>query len=119
MVGLVREALEQGDLLYPGTPWLFPTRNKLRQVKATSTWRERALPSETGHILRHTYRTIAQRVGIDKIDARLLLDHKVPGIDGVYIHEKALFDRLLASQEQMSTAIRELLAGNNDLNHFE
>ena len=109
MVRLVADALERGDMMYPDAPWLFPTRNKQGQVNATATWRERSMPSDTGHILRHTYRTIAQRVGIDKIDARLLLDHKVPGIDGVYIHEKALFDRLLASQEQMSVAILELL----------
>lgn len=109
IVGLVREALQLGDMLFPGTPWLFPTRNKRGQVKATTTWSERTLPSQTGHILRHTYRTIAQRIGLDKIDARLLLDHKVPGIDGVYIHEKALFDRLLASQERMTVAIIELL----------
>ena len=54
---------------------------------------------------------MAPRVGIDKIDARLLLDHKVPDIDGVYIHEKALFDRLLASQERMTAAIVGLLNG--------
>ena len=109
MVGIVRQALELGEILFPGTAWLFPSRNKQGQVKATATWNERSLPSQTGHILRHTYRTVAQRVGIDKIDARLLLDHKVSGIDGVYIHEKALFDRLLASQEQMTTAILNLL----------
>jgi len=109
MVGLVRAALQIGDQMFPGTEWLFPTRNKKGDVTATATWRERTLPSETGHILRHTFRTIAQRVGIDKIDARLLLDHRVPGIDGVYIHEKALFDRLLASQERMTAAIRDLV----------
>lgn len=109
MVDLVREAIEMGDRLFPDPEWLFPTRNKDGKIAATSTWKERTLPSETGHILRHTYRTIAQRVGIDKIDARLLLDHKVPGIDGVYIHEKALFDRLLASQERMSVAILGLI----------
>jgi len=109
MVALVREALEAGDMLFPGSPWLFPTRNKQGQVKATATWKERTLPNETGHILRHTYRTIAQRTGIDQIDARLLLDHKVLGIDGVYIHEKALFDRLVAAQERMSAAILQLL----------
>ena len=65
--------------------------------------RAKSLPSETGHILRHTYRTIAQRITLDKIEARLLLDHTVPGIDGIYIHEKALFDRLLAAQEKMSS----------------
>ena len=111
MVRLVQEALDFGDALFPRSEWLFPTRNKQGVVKATATWKERTLPSETGHILRHTYRTVAQRIGIDKIDARLLLDHNVPGIDGVYIHEKALFDRLLASQEQMTSAILELLNG--------
>jgi len=109
MVALVRQALEQGDVLYPEVEWLFPTRNKQGRVQATTTWKERILPSQTGHILRHTYRTIAQRVGLDKIDARLLLDHKVQGIDGVYIHEKALFDRLLAAQERMTAAIVNLL----------
>lgn len=39
----------------------------------------------------------------------MLLDHTVRGIDGVYIHEKALFDRLLAAQERMSDAISLLL----------
>ena len=110
MVKLVCEALELGDALFPRSKWLFPTRNKQGVVIATATWKERILPSETGHILRHTYRTMAQRVGIDKIDARLLLDHKVPGIDGVYIHEKALFDRLLASQERMSAAILRMIS---------
>ena len=77
-------------------------------VIATQVWREKTLPSETGHILRHTFRTIAQRVGIDKIETRLLLDHTVPGIDGVYIHEKALFDKLLSAQERMTAAILAL-----------
>ena len=45
--------------------------------------------------------TIAQRIGINPIDARLLLDHTVSGVDGVYIHETALFDRLVAEQERM------------------
>jgi hypothetical protein len=72
------------------------------------------LPSETGHILRHTYRTTAQRIGLDKIDARLLLDHTVPGIDGVYIHENALFDRLLEAQQRMSAALGAQLLTTND-----
>jgi integrase len=111
MVGVIRRTLESGDVLFPKSPWLFPTSGRRGETKATVVWKERTLPSETGHILRHTYRTIAQRVGIDKIDARMLLDHKVPGIDGVYVHEKALFDRLLASQEQMSCAILGLIDG--------
>jgi integrase len=111
MLDVVRRALELGDVLYPKAQWLFPTRSTAdrSEVICTQVWREKTLPSETGHILRHTYRTIAQRIGIDKIEARLLLDHTVPGIDGVYIHEKALFDRLLDAQEKMTAAILKLL----------
>lgn len=117
MVAIVTKALEFGDMLYPGTPWLFPTRASADnpaegvvkgQVIATQVWREKTLPSDTGHILRHTYRTIAQRITLDQIEARLLLDHKVQGIDGVYTHEKALFDRLLVAQERMTAELLRL-----------
>lgn len=110
MVEVVRRALAAGDVLFPGSPWVFPSRStKTGEVIATQVWREKSLPSETGHILRHTYRTVAQRIGIDKVNARLLLDHTVPGIEGVYIHERALFDTLLAEQERMTAAILALL----------
>lgn len=123
MVGLVVRAMSLSNMLFPGAPWLFPTRaqkdNEKRgirkgQVIATQVWRERSLPSDTGHILRHTYRTIAQRISLDKIEARLLLDHAVPGIDGVYIHEKALFDKLLIAQERMSAEIKRLLRAKRE-----
>lgn len=110
MVGVVRRAMAVGDVLFPGAPWLLPSRStKTFEVIATQVWREKSLPSETGHILRHTYRTVAQRTGIDKVNARLLLDHTVPGIDGVYIHERALFDTLLADQERMTAALAALI----------
>jgi integrase len=109
MLELVQRIMDTGAVLYPNAPWLFPSRStKTRDVIVTQVWKEKDLPSETGHILRHTYRTIAQRACVDKIEARLLLDHKVQGIDGVYIHEKALFDKLLATQNQMTAAILEL-----------
>lgn len=109
MVRLVEDAMKYGDVVYPGSPWVFPSRSHDgKRVIHTCVWKEKALPSQTGHILRHTYRTAAQRLGVDKIDARLLLDHAVPGIDGVYIHEKALFDRLLATQGRMTAQLLEM-----------
>ena len=111
MVEHVRRALELGDVLFPRAPWLFPTRsNDGRRVIATRTWREKALPSETGHILRHTYRTLAHAAGITETDGRLLLDQKVPGISGVYIQERALFTHLRNQQEHMSAYIAKLAA---------
>ncbi len=110
MVDVVGRAMTASEVLFPGAPWLFPTRSsKTGEVIATQVWKEKALPSETGHILRHTYRTIAQRTGIDRVNARLLLDHTVPGIDGVYIHERALFDTLLTEQERMTAAVLALI----------
>ncbi len=112
MLACVKRAVEAGDMLYPRSEWLFPTRDRNGDITHTRVWKEAALPSETGHILRHTYRTMAKHEGVDQIDARLLLDHAVPGIDGVYIHSRALFGRLLATQEQLSRAILRLCKSN-------
>jgi integrase len=114
MEAVVRRATEAAEVLSTGSPWLFPTRRRKGACDVThvQVWHEKHMPSQTGHILRHTYRTIAKRVGIDQIDARLLLDHTVPGIDGVYIHSRALFDRLLATQETMSAEIITLCASS-------
>ena len=110
MVEIVKRAIKTSEVLFPKVPWLFPTRSsKTGEVIAMQVWKEKSLPSETGHILRHTYRTIAQRVGIDQVNARLLLDHTVPGIDGVYIHKSALFDTLLKEQEKMTAAIFQMV----------
>lgn len=105
MEELVRDAMQAANVLYPRAEWLFPTRSKEGVVMATQVWKESTLGSSGGHALRHTYRTLAKRLGINDTDARLLLDHTVPGIDGVYIHSRALFDRLLKQQERMSAYI--------------
>ncbi|MCH8918254.1 MAG: integrase family protein [Proteobacteria bacterium] len=108
MVGLVEDALRIGDTLYRESPWLFPTRTSDgREVVPTRVWRERSMPSETGHILRHTYRTMAERLGVPQSRARALLDHKQPGIEAHYVHSSALRDELLADQERMSAHILE------------
>lgn len=63
MVGIIERALAVGDVLYPNSAWLFPTRatrddpkHGIRKgdVIATQVWCEKSLPSETGHLLRHS-----------------------------------------------------------------
>ena len=109
MVDLVEEALRIGDVLFNDPPWLFPTRsNDGQQIIATQVWREKSMPGETGHILRHTYRTMAERLGIPQSRARALLDHKQPGIEAHYLHSSALREELLADQERMSAFILEI-----------
>lgn len=102
MVALLDDAGRAADLFASGSPYFFPTRGRDGAVKPTAVVKEKSMPGQTGHILRHTHRTIAQRAGLDTITARLLLDHTVPGIDGVYVHERALFDRLVEAQETVT-----------------
>jgi len=104
MLSCVERALNISDTLHPNSKWLFPTRSKKGDVVCTQVVREASLPSQTGHILRHTHRTMAQREKINSTNAMLLLDHKVPGINGVYIHQRALFDPLLQDQQTISDA---------------
>lgn len=110
MIGLVRRALVLSNEVRSGSPWLFPTyTNDGKDVVATQVVRERTLPSETGHILRHSHATLAKAAGVDDMLASLLSDHKVAGIRGVYVHEKALFAQLLAAQETVTAHILSLL----------
>jgi integrase len=111
MCGVVRTAMAIGDMLYPGSEWLFPTRSKDGQnVIATQVWKERALPNHTGHILRHTYRTIAETTAIPHSHCRLLINHALDGMDAIYVDKRQLFRDLLASQEIMTARILELCA---------
>ncbi len=106
----VRNALSISEALYPNSPWLFTTWSRKRQEAIrTKVIRERKMPSLTGHILRKTHRTFAQRIRINKINGRLLLDHVVAGIDGVYVDDRALFDSLLEDQQAISNEIEKYL----------
>ena len=113
MIDCVVRALELSKMLCPGSVWLFPTRDMKGNITHTKVIRERLLPSQTGHILRHTHRTMAQREKITGTNARLLLDHKVPGIDGVYIHQRALFEPLLNDQQIISDAFFDFMLGRD------
>jgi integrase len=106
MVEIVQRLLALGDIMYPNAPWLFPTRStRNKEIIATQVWKEALLPSETGHILRHTYRTLAHAAGVQTTDVQLLMDHKVPGVTGVYLHDRALFAHLLQMQDRVSAHI--------------
>ena len=109
MSACLGKALAVGEMLEPGTPWVFPTRNKQGERTHTKVWKERTLPSETGHILRHSYRTLAHAAGVSSTDVQLLMDHTVPGVTGVYLHDRALFQHLLDQQERVSAYVIGLL----------
>jgi integrase len=110
LLGLVKRALELSEMLHPGHRWLFPTRARDGSVIATQVWKEDTLPSETGHMLRHTYSNVARHAGVDDVDRELLLAHKIPGVQGVYLDAPTLFSRLLEQQERISKHLLGLIA---------
>jgi len=109
MCDIVRTAINIGDVLFPEPEWLFPTRSKDgSKVIATQVWKEKTLPSDTGHILRHTYRTIAETTTIPHTHRRLLVNHALEGMDAIYVDKSQLFRDLLASQQIMTSRILDL-----------
>lgn len=103
LVSLLGDALTLARMIRAESPFLWPTRsNDGSEWIATQVWRERSMPSETGHMLRHTYSNAARLAGVDDVDRELLLAHRIPGVQGTYLHAPTLFARLLASQERVS-----------------
>ncbi len=108
MAGLLEEALQIGDILYSGSPWLFPTRATGGGVVATSVARERTMPGWTGHPLRRTHKTMALVAGVSDFKSALLLHHKVGTMSDVYTSPAAMHDDLVAQQERVSAHILEM-----------
>lgn len=103
LVSLASQALTLATIIRSDSPYLWPTRsNDGREWICTQVWRERTMPSETGHLLRHTYSNAARLAGVDDVDRELLLAHRIPGVQGTYLHTPTLFARLLESQERVT-----------------
>jgi integrase len=106
-VEIVREALAAGDVLHPGSPWVFPTRDQEGTVIATKVVREKAkaLENATGHALRHTWKTAARNARLPEVSIEVLLDHSQPKMAGAYGSLAEQFDRFLADQEIVTAYI--------------
>ncbi len=113
MLELLQEAFTIGDVLYSGSPWVFPTRATKGGVVATSVAREKRMPGQTGHPLRRTHKTMALVAGVSDLKSALLLHHKIGNISDVYASPAAMHQDLVAQQELVSDHI---LATANVLN---
>ena len=106
MVSVIETALAAGDIIYSGSPWLFPTRSTISgRVTATSVARERSMPGWTGHPLRRTHKTMALVAGVSDFKSALLLHHKVGTMSDVYVSPAAMHDDLVDQQERVSAHI--------------
>jgi len=62
--------------------------------------------SKWGNDLRQSYRTLATTAGVSEMDARLLMNHAIPGVNAGYItRHKLLEDHLRGRQQAISSVV--------------
>jgi integrase len=81
-----------------GSEWLWPspTSRSGRVVEP----REEGLPSP--HAYRHHWRTQSIAAGVPYAESALLLDQRLPGASGGYVHQSHLAEHLRAYQERVT-----------------
>jgi len=116
---LVR-AIRFGRKMYPtqAQNWVFPADSESRHVSETKE--DRDTLSKWGNDLRQTFRTIATGAGVSEFDAKLLMNHAVPGVNAGYITRHTLLEDHLRSQQQavssaMFAALRMTVADDQSL----
>jgi integrase len=106
MIRCLIRVLRFGRQMHPSQAqeWLFPAESASGHVAATREDRERL--SKWGNDLRQTFRTIAAAAGVSEFDAKLLMNHSIPGVNAGYVTRRKLVEYHLRSQQQeISTAV--------------
>ena len=102
---LVR-AIRFGREMHPSTAleWVFPADSATGHLVEQKE--DRAILSKWGNDLRQSFRTIATAAGVSEFDARLLMNHAIPGVNAGYItRHKLLEDHLRSQQQAISSAV--------------
>jgi site-specific recombinase XerD len=102
---LVR-AIRFGREMYPlqAREWVFPADSESGHIAETKEDRDEL--SKWGNDLRQTFRTVATAAGVSDFDAKLLMNHSIPGVNAGYItRHKFLEDHLRRQQQAISSAV--------------
>lgn len=108
MIRCIIRTLRAGRVLHSeqADAWLFPADSESGHMVEQKEKRD--VLSKWGNDLRQSYRTIAQSVGVSKLDVHLLMNHSVPGVnDGYITRDKLLNDLLRKQQERISSVVME------------
>ena len=100
MILSIVRAIRFGQFLHPAEArgWLFPADSAAGHLVEQKEDRE--VLSKWGNDLRQTYRTLATAAGVSEFDARLLMNHAIPGANAGYITRHKLLEDHLRSQQQ-------------------
>ena len=99
-------AIRLGRQMYPSqaAEWLFPAESESGHL--TEQREDRATLSKWGNDLRQSFRTIATAAGVSEFDAKLLMNHALPGVNAGYItRHKLLEDHLRRQQQSISSTV--------------
>ncbi|MBR0706298.1 MULTISPECIES: tyrosine-type recombinase/integrase [Bradyrhizobium] len=102
---LVR-AIRFGMKMYPtqAKEWVFPADSESGHIAETKE--DRDTLSKWGNDLRQTFRTIATAAGVSEFDAKLLMNHSIPGVNAGYVtRHKLLEDHLRSQQQAISSTV--------------
>jgi integrase len=106
MIRCLVRAVRSGREMYPSqaTEWVFPADSASGHLAETNEDRDEL--SKWGNDLRQTFRTIATAAGVSEIDAKLLMNHSIPGVNAGYItRHKLVEDHLRRQQQAISSAV--------------
>ncbi|MGJ5180172.1 MULTISPECIES: tyrosine-type recombinase/integrase [unclassified Bradyrhizobium] len=94
-----------GRQMYPSQAreWLFPAESAAGHLAETKEDRE--VLSKWGNDLRQTFRTIATAAGVSEFDAKLLMNHSIPGVNAGYVTRHKLLEGHLRSQQQAISTV--------------
>jgi integrase len=106
MILCLIRAIRFGREMHPSQAreWVFPADSASGHLAETKE--DRDALSKWGNDLRQTFRTIATSAGVSEIDAKLLMNHAIPGVNAGYItRHKLLQDHLRRQQQAISSAV--------------
>lgn len=106
MVQSLVRTLRLGRAMHPelAQEWLFPAFSSSGHLSEQKE--DRAELSKWGNDLRQSYRTLATVAGVSDVDAKLLMNHAIQGVNSGYItRHKLLEDHLRGQQQAISDVI--------------
>ena len=118
MILCLIRAMRFGREMYPSqaTRWVFPADSASGHLAEAKEHRDTL--SKWGNDLRQTFRTVATAAGVSDIDAKLLMNHAIPGVNAGYItRHKLLDDHLRRQQQAISSAVFAALRASSTESH--
>ena len=106
MILCLIRAIRFGRKIYPhhAPDWIFPADSASGHLAETKE--DRDTLSKWGNDLRQTFRTIAKSAGVSELEAKLLMNLTIPGVNAGYVtRHKLLEDHLRSQQQAISTAV--------------